>query len=260
MADLKSIKKEHGLSDEELAQIMKISRPSVVKTLNGERHMRVDELLLLAKRLNLSTDLLLGKQISKFDVVIEEATVKPAKLQDIRISVPQKNYEKFKNALLYILERVGARPNVGQTVLYKLLYFTDFDYYEKYEEQLIGASYIKNHHGPTPVEFAKIIHKMQEKGELEEVKSQYFGYDQTKYLPVVQPNLTVFSAQEIKHIDEVIERLGDYTAAQLSDLSHKDVPWITAAEGKMIDYESVFYRTSETSVRDYREDEVSKKR
>lgn len=256
MTDLKSIKSEYALSDEELAHIMQISRPSVVKTLNGERQMRVDELLLLAKKLNLSTDLLLGKNVSKYEVFIEEIAINTIKQDDIRISVPQKSYDKFKNALLYILERVGAKPNVGQTVIYKLLYFTDFDYYEKYEEQLIGACYIKNHHGPTPVEFGKIIHKMQEKGEIEEVKSQYFGYDQTKYLPVIEPDLTVFNAQEIKHIDEVIERLADMSATHLSALSHKDVPWITATEGKAIDYESVFYRTSETSVRDYQEKEV----
>ena len=34
------------------------------------------------------------------------------------------------------------------TVLYKLLYFIDFDYYEKFEEQLVGATYIKNHLDP----------------------------------------------------------------------------------------------------------------
>jgi hypothetical protein len=65
--------------------------------------------------------------------------------QEIRIDVPQKNLKKFKEVLLYILEKVGGKPNVGMTVLYKLLYFIDFDYYEKFEEQLIGATYIKNH-------------------------------------------------------------------------------------------------------------------
>jgi len=42
--------------------------------------------------------------------------------------------EKFKEVLLYILGKVGSKPNIGQTVLYKLLYFIDFNYYEKYEE------------------------------------------------------------------------------------------------------------------------------
>jgi hypothetical protein len=54
-----------------------------------------------------------------------------------RISVPAENVEKFKQALLYITQKIGALPNVGQTVLYKILYFCDFDYYEKFEEQLI---------------------------------------------------------------------------------------------------------------------------
>lgn len=61
---------------------------------------------------------------------------------DIRISIPENNIEKFKQVFLYILSKVGARPNVGQTVLYKLLYFIDFDYYELYEKQLMGLSYI----------------------------------------------------------------------------------------------------------------------
>jgi hypothetical protein len=42
---------------------------------------------------------------------------------------------------------------------------------------------------------------------------------------------------------------------QLSALSHKDVPFITAQEGKPLDYESVFYRTKDTSVREYPDEE-----
>jgi hypothetical protein len=60
-----------------------------------------------------------------------------SKKNDIRISVPQKNLKNFKEALLYILNKVGSKPNVGETVIYKLLYFVDFDYYEKFEEQFI---------------------------------------------------------------------------------------------------------------------------
>jgi hypothetical protein len=73
----------------------------------------------------------------------------------IRINIPQKNIGKFKEVLLYILNKIGSKPNIGETVIYKLLYFIDLNYYEKYEEQLIGATYIKNHHGPTLKEFKK---------------------------------------------------------------------------------------------------------
>jgi hypothetical protein len=71
----------------------------------------------------------------------------------MRISVPQENIEKFKQVVLYILHKVGTKPNFDKTVLFHLLYFIDFDYYELYEEQLMGLKYIKSNSGPAPVGF-----------------------------------------------------------------------------------------------------------
>jgi uncharacterized phage-associated protein len=138
-------------------------------------------------------------------------------------------------------------------VLYKLLYFIDFDHYEKYEEQLIGATYQKNHYGPTPVEFIKVIDQMITDRELEKVKSDYFQYPQTKYLPLRPPDLTILKASEIQIIDEVISRLGDMNASQISDYSHQDIPWLTTKDGEIILYETVFYRNAPYSVREYQE-------
>lgn len=44
------------------------------------------------------------------------------------------------------------------------------------------------------------------------------------------------------------------TASDLSELSHKDVPWISAKQSEQLDYEGVFYRDSNTSVRIYKQD------
>ena len=171
---------------------------------------------------------------------------------EIRISVPQKNLNKFKEVLLYVLSKVGGKPNVGETVLYKLLYFIDFDYYERYEEQLVGATYIKNHHGPTPVEFKSIVGEMIRNGEIAQVARKYFNYPQRKYLPIRESDLTKLKdARELQHIYEVLARLGDKNATELSEYSHEDVPWIIAKDGKPLDYEAVFYRTPKTSVRNY---------
>jgi len=45
--------------------------------------------------------------------------------------------------------------------------------------------------------------------------------------------------------------LSHLTARQLSDLSHIDTPWKVAKEREIINYEHVFYRPEETSVREY---------
>ena len=74
----------------------------------------------------------------------ERGEVMNAELNSLRVDVPLMNVVKFKEVLLYILSKIGAKPNVGQTVIYKLLYFIDFDFYELYEEQILGLRYIKN--------------------------------------------------------------------------------------------------------------------
>ncbi len=246
-------RKKRNLTQEFLASTLGISRPTYLQIEQGARELTIGEARKLAEVFDIPFESFLqGKEGATPSVEIElEKRKAPGAKNEIRISVPQKNLKKFKEVLLYILSKVGGKPNVGETVLYKLLYFIDFDYYEKFEEQLVGATYIKNHYGPTPVEFKKIVEQMQEKGELEPVKSKYFQHEQKKYLPRRASDLSVLTAQEKEHIDEVLARLSDKNAKELSDYSHGDIPWLTAESGKLLSYESVFYRDEKYSVRNY---------
>jgi len=253
MSKLKNIIADHRISQSELARIIEVSRPTVIKILSGERELRMSEADKLAMNLGISVTEIFG-EATEIEIVLNKKSPKTKSQEKERISVPAENVEKFKSALLYITQKIGALPNVGQTVLYKILYFCDFDYYEKYEEQLIGATYIKNHFGPTPREFSRIIKEMVKDGEIEEVVTKFFDKDQRKYLPVKNPDLLVFSGRELQHIDEEIARLGHKTAKELSDFSHQDIPWISTEIGKNIPYEAVFYRTKDTSVRTYEKD------
>jgi transcriptional regulator with XRE-family HTH domain len=232
-----------------VAEKLGVSRPTYIQLENGSREPNYSELLILARVFEIPVNNFFT-QTKNSEVILEKREKQTVEIEE-RISVPRHQVNKFKEVLLYILEKIGAKPHVGETVIYKLLYFIDFDYYEKFEEQLIGARYIKNHHGPTPIAFSKIVVEMEKNGEIEKVPSKYFQYEQKKYLPIRKPDLSSFSAEEIKHIDEVIARLGNKNASELSVYSHLDVPWITAKDGKALDYEAVFYRTKETSVRNY---------
>ncbi len=246
---LKEPRIERGISQETLALMLGISRSSVVQIENGRRKLSARELLELSKVFDMPVEQIIDP--AKRPVVdLEESDKEPRKTPQIRINVPQENVAKLKEILLYILRRIGARPNVGETVLYKLLYFMDFDFYEKYEEQLIGARYIKNKYGPTPIAFRKIVEKMLENEEISVVVTKRFRYPQTKYIPLREPDLTILRAHELEIIEDVLCRLGEMNASQISLYSHKDVPWLTAEDGEFLEYESVFYRAPEYSVRD----------
>lgn len=230
--NIKEQRETHGMSQAYLAERLGMSRPTLIKVEKGGRILTKPEE---------------DRARELFGMVAEHARGK----SDMRINVPQKKLAKFKQVLLYVLEKTAGKPNIGMTALYKLLYFIDFDYYEKYDEQLMGLTYIKNHYGPTPREFVKVVEEMKLGGDLEEVKSAYFAYEQRKFLPRKSADLSILSAQETAMIDSVLSRYGDLTAKQLSDLSHEDTPWVVAEDGKNIEYEHVFYRTDPFSVREY---------
>src|SRR3989344_1234805 len=209
---LKLLREQSGFSQEQLADELGISRPTYMQIEKGERELTISEAKKLASIFSLNLESFLENNSSPMQEVILESGAKNEKESDIRIVMTRANVKKFREVLLYVLSKVGAKPNVGETALYKLLYFIDFDFYEKFDEQ-------------------------------------------KKYLPRREPDLKSLSAQEIKHIDEVLARLSDKNAIELSDYSHNDVPWKVHKSGEIISYESVFYRDQEHSVRNY-EDEL----
>ena len=248
---IKKERKQLGMSQEMLAEELGVKRVALSSIERGLRRVTLEEASQIADFFNLSTDILIGKE-DDIKVIIERKKRSFNRKMGIRISVPQKKLQKFKEILIYILEKVGSKANVGETVIYKLLYFIDFDFYEKYEEQLIGATYIKNHYGPTPKEFVKIVGEMEGK-DLYKIKNKHFSFSQTKYYPLRKPDLSILMANEKETIDFTLNRLSDMNAKQISDYSHEDIPWKTTEYGDVIDYESVFYRTAAYSVRDYGE-------
>lgn len=243
------------MTQEFLASKIGISRPTYLQIEKGERDLTITEARKLAEIFDMSLEYFLAEKEEALPIVEIQTSKKKksVKKEVIRISVPQEKADKFEQVLLYILTKIGGKPNIGQTVLYKLLYFIDFDYYEKYEEQLIGAKYIKNTYGPTPIMFAKIIERLEREGKIEKIKSKFYDREQTKYLvnPANKMEVSSLSAQELAHIDWEIDRLGNMTAAQISTLSHLDTPWIVTNDREPLDYEHVFYRSDETSVRQY---------
>lgn len=247
---LTELRKVKGLSQSDLAKRIKISRSSIAQIELGNRGVDSLELQNFSGVLGFSLDDFMSNDFSAIkklenpdDVIINDTHE--------RVSVPILSVNKFKNVLLYILERCGGKPNVGETVLYKLLYFSDFNYYELYEEHLIGASYRKLPYGPVPQKLDSIIEQMLQEGRLQRVKTEYHGYPQTRYLPLEKANLTQLKASEKEVIDRVIDQMSDWSASAISNYSHKDMPWLASKEGEEINYELAFYRDTPFSVRNY---------
>ena len=164
------------------------------------------------------------------------------------------DFQKFKQVLHFIIHNCGCAPNVGKTVLWKILYFSDFDYYELFEELLTGETYFKLPHGPAPSDFDTAIDELTQEEKVQLLNSKYGQYDQKRFISCKEPDVSLLSATELQHIEKTINKYAHMNASQISALSHADLPYIATKDSQLINYELVFYRDPQMSVREYSDD------
>ena len=129
---IKALRQRMELSQGQVAETLGLSRPTYVQIEKGEREPALSEIKKLSAIFGVPQKDLLSAQEPQdsYDVVLEKGDKpKHESKPNMRISVPQKRIAIFKEVLLYLLEKVGAKPNVGETVLYKLLFFLSFNFF-----------------------------------------------------------------------------------------------------------------------------------
>ncbi len=248
------LRKNKGYSQEDLAKLIQISRPSLAQIELGKRGVDILEIHKLSQVLGFSLDSFLSENFNVININSNLILSEP-EVNYERVSEPKLNIDKLQQVLLFVLERCAGKPNVGETVLNKLLYFIDFNYFELYEEHLTGETYRKLPFGPVSTNLDSMLTLMLDQGKIQRIKTDYHGYPQTRYLPLVQANLLRLKASETNVINNVIDQMGSWSANTISNYSHQDMPWISSKDGEIINYELVFYREAPFSVRTYEDDE-----
>lgn len=239
MIDIVKIRKQYKLSQEEFAKILWISRPTLCDVEQWKRPLKKAEIERLANAL---------------DMTVWELESKGTKSQ----FVPDKDnpYYKFKQVLLYITSKCAGKPNVWKTVLNKLLYFCDFDYYERHGESITWVNYIKKMRWPVPQVMDLVIDSMVKRQEIQEIEVPYYDFTQKRIIPLINPDLSVLNAEELAQIDEIISKYWDKNAEWMTNWSHGDIPWdATPNEWDVISYWLVMYRDEVYAVSNREDDD-----
>lgn len=156
--------------------------------------------------------------------------------------------KKYENAILYFADKLGGVLK-GKKKLAKLLYFADFDYYEKYEEHFTGDEYRAQPMGPLPIHMAKIVSKLEQEKKIKIGFEKIVGVENKceVYEVIKKPDLTVFSKQEKAMLERVVKIYGGLSGGQLENLSHQEAPYTGTSLGKPIMYELALYRGTDFS-------------
>jgi len=154
------------------------------------------------------------------------------------------NEEKYKNVILYLSKNTKQGNVWGKKKMYKLLYFVDFDFFERYERPITGDIYHRLQMGPAPSYFDVIAEELKKEGFLRvSIGKSGPGYnDAYIYKAIKDPDLSVFSKEELKMLKRIVDKYGDMTGTQLETLTHKEAPYLAVGEGEEMPLELAYYR------------------
>jgi len=159
------------------------------------------------------------------------------------------NKKKYEQVIIYLCSKLNGEVR-GKKKLAKLLYFSDFDFFEKFQKSITGDIYNAYPKGPLPAMLSKITSVMAKKGLLKIDSAQEWGkeYAPTEiYKCSAKPDLSIFNKDELKMLDRVTRRYGSLNGEQLAELSHAEAPYTATEPYKEISYEFTYYRGTDFS-------------
>lgn len=152
--------------------------------------------------------------------------------------------KKLKHLALYIARRCEDDPRFGSIKLNKILFYSDFINYLNHGRSITGAAYKRLEYGPCPSGFHKMQEKMDEKDELKIQKRLYHGKTQKRPIALIEPDISLFTGEEIDTVNYVIQELWGKNGTQVSDMSHEFLGWQLAET-----YESIPYSIARVTTR-----------
>ena len=157
--------------------------------------------------------------------------------------------KKYQQIILYFCAKLGGEIR-GKKKLAKLLYFADFDFFEKYQRSITGDVYNAYPKGPLPSALSEVVNELVAKKKLSVKSVREWGKD---YAPteifrcIENANTAAFDPDELRMLDRIVKRYGRLNGEQLAELSHAEAPYTAAKLYQEIPYEFTYYRGTDFS-------------
>lgn len=202
------LREQSGLTQEEVAKKLGISRGRWILVEKGERDLSTEELEILAA--------LFGIDVADF---FEE--------------IP--NVKKFKQMYFACLKyAANEHGNVPKTKLAKLLYLADFTNFFKSLEPMSGVKYRRLDYGPVADIFFSITDDLLESGKINidilDRGAQMIS-SRTK-----EEDTSELSESELSQIKEICELWKDKPTQEIVNFTHEQKPWKMCRDGEYIPY------------------------
>lgn len=152
------------------------------------------------------------------------------------------NHKKYKNAVLFFAQKV-QNGTLGKLKMMKLLYYLDFDFFEKYGRSVTGDEYLRFENGPVPRMAEKLLKEMNGKEIKITKRAIGTGYNDQMHIEArADFDVNAFEKEELLMLEEIAAKWEKFTGSEMKNASHGEAPWIATKPNEVIDYNLALYR------------------
>ncbi|MCX6726349.1 MAG: DUF4065 domain-containing protein [Candidatus Shapirobacteria bacterium] len=213
MKFLSDIRVKNDWTQEEVAKILGVSRPTYIAMEKGIVSMTLNQLNQLADKLGCQPEDIMAENI------VDE--------------------NKYREVLLETL-KYGADSDgkITKTKLAKLIYLNDFGWYYHNLESMTGAKYRRLQQGPVPNLYFATLEELNEEG--------LINFDMSDDCQLIslskagkQIEKELLSLKEINFIKKVSQKWQGVRAKEIVAFTHEQLPYKICNPGEVIPYELI---------------------
>lgn len=210
---LSEIRTKNSWTQEDMAKILGISRPTYIAIEKGNVSMTLDQLNRLADKLGCQPE----------DIMAENIVNEP----------------KYRQVLLETLKHgADSDGKITKTKLAKLIYLNDFGWYYHHLESMTGAKYRKLSQGPVPNLYFAILEELNDEGLINfEVNDDCQLISLSKAGEQIKKDL--LDSKEINFIKKVSQKWQGARAKEIVAFTHQQLPYKICRYGEVIPYELI---------------------
>jgi transcriptional regulator with XRE-family HTH domain len=214
---IKEIRIQKGLSQEQVAKAIGVSRPTYTAIEAGKQTLDIEEVQKLA---------------SLFGIGVEELL--SGNIPDIA---------KYKHMILtYLRMNISKDGRVPKTKLAKMLYLADFAWFYDHLESMSGMHYRKIAYGPVPDMFFRAIDELEESGKIS-VDHKNVDGKEMMLIGESESNknerIESLSAEEKKLMKQIVKKWKDKKTQEIVNFTHNQLPYALCRDNEIIPYELI---------------------
>lgn len=221
---IKGFRNDRGLSQEQVARAIGVSRPTYTAIESGKQELSLDEAKKLATLFSIGVDELLSGTIP--------------------------NIPKYKHMILtYLRMNISKDGKIPKTKLAKLLYLADFAWFYNNLESMSGMQYRKIAYGPVPDTFFRALDELEEDGKITIERKNNDDGKEMFLISESESNknekIQTVSIPEKSLMKKIAEKWKDKKTQEIVNFTHNQLPYFLCRDNELIPYELITQEDSD---------------